>query len=82
MKAQAEPLQSLRLCRCNLVRAAHCVSELDEKPGKTAHTASRNTNKVNPMLFGWSEIATDLATHHDAEILCAENRRARQLLQA
>src|SRR4029077_2464535 len=55
MKAQAEPLQSLGLCRCNLVRAAHCVSQLDEKPGKTAHTASCNTDKVNPMLFGGQE---------------------------
>src|SRR5512132_1279418 len=65
MKAQAEPLQSPGLCRCNLVRAAHCVSQLDEKPGKTAHTASRNTDKVNPMLFGgqksrqaWKRITT------------------------
>src|SRR5580765_1232785 len=65
MKAQAEPLQSLGLCGCNLVRAAHCVSQLDEKPGKAAHTASRNTNKVNPMLFGgqksrqvWQRITT------------------------
>src|SRR4030095_2565719 len=52
MKAQADPLQSLGLCRCNLVRANHCVSHIDEKPCKTAHTASRNTDKVNPMLFG------------------------------
>ena len=52
MKAQAEPLQSLGLCRCNLVRAAHCVSQLNEKPGQTAHTASRNTHQMNPMLFG------------------------------
>src|SRR5262245_43814607 len=51
MKAQAEPLQSLSLRRCNLVRAAHCVTQFDEKPGKTAHTASRNTDEVNPMLF-------------------------------
>ena len=52
MKTQSEPLQSFGLCRCNLVRAAHCVSQLDEKPGKTAHTASRNTDEVNPMFFG------------------------------
>jgi len=52
MKVQAEPLQSLGLCRCNLVRAAHCVSQLDEKPGQTAHTAPRNPDKVNPMPFG------------------------------
>src|SRR6476659_8404005 len=65
MKAQAEPLQSLGLCRCNLVRAAHCVSQFDQKPGETAHTASRNTNKVNPMLFSgqksrqvWQHITT------------------------
>src|SRR4030095_7568884 len=65
MKAQAEPLQSLGLCRCNLVRAAHGVSQLDEKPGKTAHTASRNTDEVNPTLFGgqksrqvWQRITT------------------------
>ena len=53
MKAQAEPLQSLGLCRCNLVRAAHCVSQLDEKPGKTAHTASRN-NQL--LAFGPSRL--------------------------
>src|SRR6476469_7145829 len=52
MKAQAEPLQSLGLCGCTFVRAAYCVSQLNEKPGKTAHTASRNTDEVNPMLFG------------------------------
>ena len=52
MKAQAEPLQSLGLGRGHLVRAAHCVSQLDEKPSKTAHPASRDTDKVNPMLFG------------------------------
>jgi hypothetical protein len=52
MKAQAEPLQPLGLCRCTFVRAAYYVSQLNEKPGKTAHTAARNTNKVNPMLFG------------------------------
>jgi hypothetical protein len=51
MKVQAEPLQSLGLGRCNLVRTAHCVSQLDEKPGQTAHTAARYTNKMNPMLF-------------------------------
>ena len=51
MKAQSEPLQSLGLCRCNLVRAANCVSQLDQKPCKTANTASRNTYKVDPMLF-------------------------------
>src|SRR5215216_1137833 len=52
MKAQAESLQSLGLCRCNLVRATYCVSELDEKSGQTAHTASRNTDKMDPMLLG------------------------------
>src|SRR3954453_4200593 len=52
VKAQAEPLQSLGLCGCDPVRAAHCVSQLDEKPGKTAHTATCNADKVNLMLFG------------------------------
>src|SRR6476661_8096782 len=52
MKAQAEPLQSLGLCGCTFVRATYYVSQLNEKPGKTAHTASRNTDEVNPMLFG------------------------------
>src|SRR5437588_1701145 len=52
MKAQPESLQSFGLCRCYLVRPAHCVSQLDEKPGKTAHTASRNTDEMNPVLFG------------------------------
>src|ERR1700758_1398893 len=51
MKAQAEPLQSLGLCRCNPVRTAHCVSQLDEKPSKTAHAASGYTDEMNPMLF-------------------------------
>src|SRR6476659_639666 len=52
VKAQAEPLESLGLRRYNLVRAAHQVTQLNEEPGKTAHTASRDADQVNPMLFG------------------------------
>src|SRR4051794_9480857 len=52
MKTQAKSLQSLSLCRGDFVRAAHYVPQFEKKRGKTAHTASRNTNEVNPMLFG------------------------------
>src|SRR5215211_851886 len=65
MKAQAEPLQALGFRRCNLVRAAHRVSQLDEKPSQTAHAASGNADEVNLMLFGgqkprqvWQSITT------------------------
>jgi hypothetical protein len=52
LEAKAEPLQSFGLCRCNLVRAAHRVPQLDEKAGQTAHPASGNPDKMNFMLFG------------------------------
>jgi hypothetical protein len=52
MEVKAKPLQPFGLCRCNLVRAAHCMPQLDKKAGKTAHTASRNTDQVNSMPFG------------------------------
>src|SRR4029453_147450 len=47
IEAQPKSLQSLGLCRCNLIRAAQCVSQLDEKPGETAHTAARYTDEMN-----------------------------------
>ena len=50
-KPQPQPLQSICLCGCGLVRAADCVSELDEKSCETAHAASRHTDEMNPMVF-------------------------------
>src|SRR5262245_17602180 len=52
MEVKAEPLQSLGLCRCNLVRAAYRMSQLDKKPGKSTHTASGDADEVNSMFFG------------------------------
>ena len=51
IEAQAQPLQSIRLCGRGFVGAAHCVAELDKKPCKTAHTASSHANEVNRMAF-------------------------------
>src|SRR5262249_16921568 len=52
IKSQTEPLQPPGLCRCNLVRTADRMSQLNQKSGKTAHTASCNPDEVDPMLFG------------------------------
>src|SRR5262245_3517982 len=51
LKAQAEPLQSIRLGRRGLVGPADGVSQRNEKPCETAHTASRHADQVNLMLF-------------------------------
>src|ERR1051326_6965062 len=43
MKMQAEPLQAFGLCRGDLIRTAHRMSQLNKKSGKPAHPASCNT---------------------------------------
>src|SRR5262245_30496144 len=52
MKAQAEALELVGLRRYKLFRAAPPGSPAHEEPGKTTHTASRDADQVNPMLFG------------------------------
>src|SRR5206468_1811456 len=56
IKAQTEPLQSICFHRTGLVRAAHRVPELDQKRSETAHTASGNANKMNPMMLMREEL--------------------------
>jgi hypothetical protein len=51
IETQTEPLQSTRFHRADLVRAADCVPELDQKRGDTTHATSRHANKMNPMIL-------------------------------
>ncbi len=50
-KTQTEPLQSISFHAANLVRAADCVPELDQKRGDTAHATACDTNQMNPVLL-------------------------------
>ena len=52
VKSKAKSLKSIGLCGRNFVRAANRVPQFDQETRKSAHTTSRNTDKVNSMLFG------------------------------
>jgi hypothetical protein len=50
-KTQTEPLQSIRFRCANLVRSAHCVSELDQKRSDATHAATGDTDKMDPVML-------------------------------
>jgi hypothetical protein len=51
VKTQTEPLQSISFHCANLVRAADCVPEFDQKRGDTAHATACYANQMNPVLL-------------------------------
>ena len=51
MKMQTEPLQSICLQGAGFVGAANCVAKLKQKASESAHTASRYTDKMNPVML-------------------------------
>src|SRR5262245_22480504 len=50
-KTQTETLQSIRFQRANLVRAADRVAQLDQKRRDTAHAATGDPHKMNPVTL-------------------------------
>ena len=49
VKAQAEPLQPIRLQRSDFIRAAHFMPELEQKRGDPAHPAAGHADEMHPM---------------------------------